>query len=459
MAVGQKVAEVGKKAVKKGKIQGTKEVSTTLAKKLPHRHTSLFLYRDYLRVIRKKYKSPLASRMRSHVRQGFEANRYLGDKERMETVEEGVKFLGLLSCQEGMFNESLKDPDNYLKCTADRHEFQSNIMDRKLIHIYPYVFLQDLWERFGLDEYGQTTVWLRTHNEAERLNNEYNEKKKPGRDAAREWLMKRLQLIEHHGQSRRVAEHEMQTEERRAEDDDKVERLYQHIQKSRDDGRVSYKDVHMWCEKVCRKQEDFHMSFDSWCYACDLMGIKDYYGGMDLNQFRKLYIDHGFFNLDYQHECIENLEQAHERVGWRVYNTGAWQSLPHNVHPLFIQPQIAMLHFVQECQKLDLTEVYEPEPDLDGELIDFYSEGGVHHSHPQFFMRESLMTYGVDDVGLDKLRQYLTDYDMPAEGLTKAELVDAVESHIYKEFEGELWDYTNRRFVANPRNYEMHSVL
>merc|ERR1719204_209751 len=92
-----------------------KETANRAAGALPHKHTSLFLYRDYLRVIERKYEGSQVKYLKNAVRHNFITYKYLEDKERMQMVGEGTRFVGLLACAEelhdgGLKNAYLKDP-------------------------------------------------------------------------------------------------------------------------------------------------------------------------------------------------------------------------------------------------------------------------------------------------------------------------------------------------------------
>merc|ERR1719195_2439050 len=84
------------------------ETNEETTKHYPHKHSTTFLYRDYMRVLDRKYPKEFAGKLKRTVRELFDYYAHLPDKERFQVMGEGTRLLGLLACEEEMHNRGLR---------------------------------------------------------------------------------------------------------------------------------------------------------------------------------------------------------------------------------------------------------------------------------------------------------------------------------------------------------------
>lgn len=471
------------------------EMAEKTALNYPHKNSAQFMYRDYMRVISRKYDEPQAKRLKAIVRQMFLEYAHLPKKEMFQTMGEGTRFLGLLACEEDMHDRGLRHM--FLKTKWDIRDVFDCRLDCKLLDCMPYIFQLSLWTDYGLDEYGQTTAWLAFYNEVKDANKAYEREKAVGRDEARKWMLRRLDRYEQAKERRNKKWLLSLEEKKRTALEIKVEELFEKLDKD-NDGFITYLDLYDYA----RFNGPGFMDCENFCYLCDLTGIEDYEKGLDFESFYSLYLHHESANLELHHTLIshpdiketceaivakvrESTKSSNEyrskllieaaelpesvqevllalkenesardavqtlfncwQLGEKDYNT--CNQLPFGLATIYVQPRILMLHNMKYLHEL-------PEEDIMEELDKEYTYEEVEPSHKKNWdPREAVLGMDVALLSVKDIRYLLEDlgldYDpnVAEEHFDKEAAAREIENKVFADFEPEIDNEFRERFL------------
>jgi len=399
-----------KKRIRRSEVQKAtnlsdtaEEMATATAVNYPHKNSAQFMFRDYMRVITRKYNEPERSRLKAIVREMFLEHAHLPKSEMFQVMGEGTRFLGLMACEEEMHDRGLRH--TFLKTKFDIRDELDSVIDCKTLEMLPYTFQLRLWTDYGLDEYGQTTAWLAMHNSVGDANKLYNRAKKIERDNARKWVLRRMDRYEQ-ATERSNKRALLSRPEKAAKSEAKLRELFETLDTDKD-GFVTYIDFDN--AKLAQRTGPGWLDVHTFCYICDLTGISDYEQGMDFDAFRALYLHHGYSSLENDHlaatshnlenDCVGLVDRAKAEstndrefkarlrkeldaatlppeikrvllrlgredpvlrelsiyrnrlgVGERVYNTN--NELPFGLASIYVLPRIQMLHNIKYFREL-----------------------------------------------------------------------------------------------------------
>merc|ERR1719491_940535 len=317
-----------------------------IAKEYPHKWNSGTLYRDFLRVVHRKYPEPQRTKYSSFLRAAFREHTFIDNEERMKLMGTGPTTLGSIAIEEEFFEKGIKHPEHPSR--YDLIDTLSANIDCRRLHPLPYLIQRDLWYYFGLGEQQQDVIATKVHRIAKSKNEKYNERTVERRDECRQWILDRLALFEDsyaHSPQRDVS---LISREQAK----KVQEIFAALD-SNNDGLVTYNDFHA----VLNGSESNHLqmlhfgdnvtlSVETWHYMSDvLLSLADYLAtnesavsketecvekhlqishlnplyrakGWTLSQLTDAYVKHEFFNLDTHYANIvgDGTENENEKV-------------------------------------------------------------------------------------------------------------------------------------------------
>lgn len=170
------------------------DTAKEIAKEYPHKWSSATLYRDFMRVIRRKYPPQKHIIYRQILNDTFHEHEYISDDIRMSLMGTGPTSLGSLAVEEEFYDKGLKHPQHPHR--YDMIDILCSAMDSKKIHPLPYLVQRDIWYYFGLGEQQQDILSTKVHKICKNMNEKYSEISAEEKDYHRQWLLKRLNLFE-----------------------------------------------------------------------------------------------------------------------------------------------------------------------------------------------------------------------------------------------------------------------
>ena len=165
-----------------------------IAKEYPHKWNSGTLYRDFLRVVQRKYKEPQRTKYSQFLRNAFREHTFIDDEERMKLMGTGPTTLGSIAIEEEFYEKGIKHPEHPSR--FDLVDVMASNLDCQRIHPLPYLIQRDMWYYFGLGEQQQDVIATKVHRITKKLNEKYSEKTAEHRDECRKWITTRLALFE-----------------------------------------------------------------------------------------------------------------------------------------------------------------------------------------------------------------------------------------------------------------------
>ena len=165
-----------------------------IAKEYPHKWNSGTLYRDFLRVVNRKYEEPQKTKYLNSLRNAFREHTFIDNEERMKLMGTGPTTLGSIAIEEEFYEKGIKHPEHPSR--FDLIDIFAANLDCQRIHPLPYLIQRDMWYYFGLGEQQQDVIATKIHRIAKKLSDKYSEKTIEERDECREWIVTRCQLFE-----------------------------------------------------------------------------------------------------------------------------------------------------------------------------------------------------------------------------------------------------------------------
>ena len=170
------------------------EPAKEIAKEYPHKWNSGTLYRDFLRVVHRKYEGPTKTKYTNMLRAAFREHGFIDNEERMKLMGTGPTTLGSIAIEEEFYEKGIKHPEHPAR--YDLLDVFAANLDCQRIHPLPYLIQRDMWYYFGLGEQQQDAIATKVHRITKKLNDKYSEKSIEERDQCRQWILNRLELFE-----------------------------------------------------------------------------------------------------------------------------------------------------------------------------------------------------------------------------------------------------------------------
>ncbi|ETO13885.1 hypothetical protein RFI_23487 [Reticulomyxa filosa] len=254
----------------------------------------------------------------------------------------GPMALGSLSIEEELYIQGNKNPEH-----PGRYEFWDKIasaLNHNIYHSKAFVVQRDLWYYFGISDNQQNLLFTKIQKMAKSMNEQYTQESNFEKIvssirlfvlfAAREWLLKRMELFEEStSQSNASQQGALQDEEKQSQQH-KIQKIFDYLDTDKD-GFINYQDLVSFLQVPFFKKKNIYLficffyrnenshSFEqidphllysrdnmriypeSWYYMCDqLRGDGDYKQGLTASHMWQAYLEYSFFDLDFHWEMF-----------------------------------------------------------------------------------------------------------------------------------------------------------
>eukprot|EP01083_Nonionella_stella_P025051 69025_1 len=320
-----------------------------IAKEYPHKWNSGTLYRDFLRVIQRKYPEPQKTKYTNLLRASFREHGFIDNEERMKLMGTGPTTLGSVAIEEEFYEKGIKHPEH-----PSRYDlidvFASNL-DCQRIHPLPYLIQRDMWYYFGLGEQQQDIIATKISRMAKKLSDKYTERSYEEREQCRQWIVNRLALFEESFTNSNAST------SMSIDTANKIKQIFDYLDADKD-GYISYKNMFdlvnrnasnydSECEEVkalLYSRDNIALSTETWYYMSDILYPLDTYleeypenkekekqltdrhlqcshlnplyrtKGWNLEQLTDAYVKYNFFDVEHHHVLIQNGQVKCDRM-------------------------------------------------------------------------------------------------------------------------------------------------
>mmetsp|Transcript_11486 Transcript_11486/g.17405 ORF Transcript_11486/g.17405 Transcript_11486/m.17405 type:complete len:543 (+) Transcript_11486:40-1668(+) len=319
-----------------------------IAKEYPHKWSSATLYRDFLRVIQRKYEEPQKSKYTRILENAFREHQYVDNEQRMKLMGTGPTTLGSICLEEEYYEKGIKHPEHPSR--FDMVDIFAANLDCRRIHPLPYLVQRDVWYYFGLGEQQQDIIATKVHRIAKKLNDKYHDVTAEYRDECRNWITERLQLFE---ESMANATNASSIS---VDDANKVKQLFEYLD-SDGDGYISYQNLFEFLNHATLKSserdeilqmlhsaDNIKLCTESWYYMCDVLYSLTQFlednpdeaekekhltqrmlhanhsnplyrkQGWNLQQFTDAYMQYNFFDLNEHFALLQQKQQSNTEL-------------------------------------------------------------------------------------------------------------------------------------------------